>query len=102
MPEQLNPIPLSPWKRAFDVIASACIVITLSPVMLLFLIAIGLERIFSPSTRGPLLYKETRISQGKPFTFYKIRTLKISSLSRAKHNGTIRTKELEQIGRAHV
>ncbi len=96
MAEQLEIIPLSPWKRAFDVIASASIIVALSPVITLFLIAILLERLFMPSTRGPLLYTETRISQGEPFTFYKLRTFKLSSISNARKNGTIHTKELEQ------
>ena len=96
MTEAFDLIPLSPYKRAFDVLASSTIVIVLSPVMLALLLLFYLEEMIHPAAHGPLLYSETRISQGKPFTFYKIRTFKPTSLARAKSNGTVNTKELEQ------
>ena len=96
MNKQLELIPVPPLKRAFDIIASIIVIVVLSPLILAILILFALERTVSPASRGPLLYTETRISQGKPFTFYKFRTFKNSSLAHARSNGTIHTKELEQ------
>lgn len=90
-----QPIPISPLKRAFDVIASAIVLVLLSPAMLALFILMGIEHMLRPATRGPLLYKEVRISQGKPFMFYKIRTFKPAALEKANGNGVIHTKKLE-------
>lgn len=96
MARQFDEISISPLKRAFDIFASAILIVILLPVILVLLSGILVEWLFSPSSRGPLLYHETRISQGKRFTLYKIRTFKLVSLTAAHSNGTIHTKELER------
>jgi len=92
----LEIVPISPLKRAFDVIASVVVLLFLSPVIAALLLLNALERRLSPVARGPILYKEIRISQGKPFTFYKLRTFKSASLEKVSGNGVIHTKALEQ------
>lgn len=82
-------------KRIFDIIGSIIIIVVLSPVMLVMLLLFYLEQLLFPRARGPLLYKETRISQGKPFNFYKIRTFTCSVLEREDGNGIVHTKNLE-------
>jgi len=63
--------------------------------MLFMLIVMGVEHLLRPAARGPILYKELRISQGKPFAFYKVRTFKLSALEKANGDGVIHTKKLE-------
>lgn len=91
----LELVPISPLKRAFDVVASAIVIVMLSPIMLVLLVLMAVERCLWPATRGPLLYEEVRISQGEPFAFYKIRTFRLSALEKASGNGIVHTKNLE-------
>jgi lipopolysaccharide/colanic/teichoic acid biosynthesis glycosyltransferase len=84
-------------KRIFDFCFSLLILIVLSPLIILIYILAKAESIFYPASRGPFFYQETRISQGRPFTFYKIRIFKTAALGRAfKKDGIIHTKPLEQ------
>jgi lipopolysaccharide/colanic/teichoic acid biosynthesis glycosyltransferase len=96
----MDPIPLPPLKRAFDIAASFVVLVVLSPLIAVFLALIFIERIFVPSSRGPVFYKEVRISQGKPFMLWKIRTFKVAAIESAHADGkTIHTKRLEQDSR---
>ncbi len=52
------------------------LLILFSPLMLLIVIGIWLEGLWDKEARGPVLYNETRMSQGEPFSLYKFRTLK--------------------------
>ena len=57
-------------KRGFDIVASLCLIILLSPVMLVLSVWIKLD------SNGPVLYKSERITRyGKPFTILKFRTM---------------------------
>jgi lipopolysaccharide/colanic/teichoic acid biosynthesis glycosyltransferase len=59
-------------KRLFDILASLLAILVLSPVFLIIIIAIKL------GGRGPAIFKQTRAGKdGKPFTFYKFRTMKV-------------------------
>ncbi|MCZ6775315.1 MAG: sugar transferase [Ignavibacteria bacterium] len=61
-------------KRLGDLILATLGLIILSPLFLLVAIAIKLD---SP---GPVLFKQTRIGKdGKPFTFYKFRSMNVGS-----------------------
>ncbi len=57
-------------KRAMDVVISLSLLILLSPLLLLIAIAIKLD------SEGPVIYKQIRAGKdGKPFTFYKFRSM---------------------------
>lgn len=88
-------IPFPTAKRCFDIFGSLLVLVALSPLVFFILAIYFLEIMVSPSARGPLLYSETRISQGKPFTIYKFRTFKVSAIESARRNGVIHTKRLE-------
>ncbi|HWQ28919.1 MAG TPA: sugar transferase [Dehalococcoidia bacterium] len=58
-------------SRVMDVVVSAVGLVALAPLFALIAIAIKLE------SRGPVIFKQTRIGyKGKPFTFYKFRTMR--------------------------
>lgn len=58
------------WKRAFDIIVSALMLLVLSPVFLILAIAIKLD---SP---GPVFYRQVRVTQyGKEFRIFKFRSM---------------------------
>ena len=71
---ELAPTPLSGWgrilKRVFDLVLSLLGLIVLSPVFLVVAIAIKMD------SKGPVIYAQKRIGElGKPFTFYKFRSM---------------------------
>lgn len=84
-------------KRLFDIFVSLLLLIPAAPFVLVMLVWIALEQMLVPSSRGPVLYRETRMSQGRPFSFAKIRTLKQSVIDEARRqSAVIHTKDLEQ------
>lgn len=57
-------------KRAFDIFASAFMLILLSPLFLILAIAIKLD------SRGPVFYRQTRVTQyNKKFRIFKFRSM---------------------------
>lgn len=93
----MDPVQIPISKRFFDIVASSIVLMALFPLMLVFLILYCIEQLFIPSSRGTLFYKEIRISQGKPFLLWKIRTFKLKVIADAQLKGkTIHTKELER------
>jgi exopolysaccharide biosynthesis polyprenyl glycosylphosphotransferase len=70
----VRPIPLSrgnlAMKRAFDVVASATILLAGMPLWALIALAIVLE------SKGPVFYKQARVGhEGQPFGMYKFRSM---------------------------
>lgn len=62
------------YKRVFDLVLASLAVVVLSPV--LGAIALGIKA----DSTGPVLYRQTRIGRnGKAFTFYKFRSMKVGS-----------------------
>lgn len=58
------------WKRVFDIVASGCMLILLSPLFLILAAAIKLD---SP---GPVFYRQIRVTQyGKHFRIFKFRSM---------------------------
>ncbi|HEX5585178.1 sugar transferase [Gaiella sp.] len=78
-----EPVVLPPAKRALDVAVSASLLVGLAPVWAVVLGAMGLDMLRCPRDRGRLLYRERRISRGRPFDLLKLRTLRESVLAEA-------------------
>lgn len=84
-------------KRTFDIIASGLALLALSPLFLLITLAIKVEGFLNNKNKGPVFYKETRISQGEPFTLIKFRIFKASAYEPIRQNGQmVHTKSLEK------
>ncbi len=67
------------WKRSFDVLASACAIVVLSPVLLATALAV---RLGSP---GPVIYKSKRVgSNYRVFDFLKFRSMRTDADSRLR------------------
>ncbi len=59
------------WKRALDALLSAILLMATSPLVVLALVLVKL------TSRGPAIYSQARLGwNGKPFTIYKIRTMR--------------------------
>ena len=65
-----------PAKRALDLAISLVLLVLLSPVFVFLVVAMVVDMIRCPRDRGPFLYRETRISRGRPFELLKFRTLR--------------------------
>jgi len=72
------PYPLA--KRAFDLVATALLLIVLSPVLLVSWLLIALDMLFVPRDRGSWFYRERRITRGHEFDVLKFRVLRRSAL----------------------
>ena len=60
-------------KRLFDILTSLPAILILLPFFLIIIVAIKL------GSRGPAIFKQTRAGKnGKPFIFYKFRTMKVN------------------------
>jgi lipopolysaccharide/colanic/teichoic acid biosynthesis glycosyltransferase len=70
-------------KRALDVVAAATLLVVLAPVELLAIVAVALDGLSVRRDRGPLFYRERRISRGRPFDLLKLRTLRCDVLAGA-------------------
>ncbi len=61
-------------KRAIDLVGASVAIVLLAPVVLLAALVVKI------TSRGPALYKSTRLGRhGKPFTFYKLRSMTIGA-----------------------
>ena len=81
-------MPVPPAKRALDVAVAAALLLVTAPV---FAAAAGLwvvGALRSPRDRGPLLYRERRISAGLEFDLLKFRTLRREAIARVRAEGT--------------
>src|SRR5207248_10753398 len=71
------------WKRLLDF----TIILMLSPALLLFGLAISL--LVKRSSPGPVLFRQRRIGyQGREFTFFKFRTMKVNADAGCHQNHT--------------
>ena len=69
-------------KRLLDCVGAAFALVLSAPVLLIAALAIKLE------SRGPMFYRSTRIGRGgRPFTFYKLRTM-VNGAERNRHHLT--------------
>ncbi len=67
---EIHPIPYHSYKRMMDILVSAVALVLFSPIFLLVAIAIKI------TSRGPLLFKQTRVGLGgRHFTCLKFRSM---------------------------
>lgn len=59
------------WKRVFDIVVSALMLVILSPLFIILAIAIKID------SRGPVFYRQERVTQyGKRFRIFKFRSMR--------------------------
>jgi exopolysaccharide biosynthesis polyprenyl glycosylphosphotransferase len=62
------------FKRTLDIVGSLLLLITLSPLMLI------IAALVKATSRGPVLFKQTRIGQrGQPFQMLKFRSMRVNA-----------------------
>lgn len=92
----MDEIPFPICKRIFDLIMTTLIGVIFLPIIIVIILFYLVETLFKKKSWGPLLYSETRVSQGKQFTVYKFRVFTIEAITRAINKGIVHTKELER------
>ena len=78
---KLKSLPMNVWnrflKRAFDVLVSSCLLIFISPLMIL------ISTLIKTTSRGPLFYKQERVGlDGQKFMMLKFRSMKVDAENR--------------------
>ena len=81
-------------------VAAVAFVLT-SPLLALAAVAIKVEGLLDPRARGPVLFRETRIAQGREIELLKLRTLTAASLA-SLGPGPTHIKHLEAEGTTRV
>lgn len=74
-------VPYRGAKRLVDKLVAGLLLIGLAPLFALAFLATALDALLSRRDRGPLLYRETRISAGREFDLLKLRTLRRETLA---------------------
>jgi lipopolysaccharide/colanic/teichoic acid biosynthesis glycosyltransferase len=70
-------------KRLFDELIAVTLLLVLSPVAFVVVTAMAVDVLVASRDRGPFLYREPRVSRGRPFGLLKFRTLRRDALARA-------------------
>lgn len=60
-----------------------------SPLIVLIACCMWIEGLFFEDSRGPIFYREKRISRGKPFTLYKFRVLTAAALQKVSKEDSV-------------
>ena len=76
-------------KFAVDRCFSWVLLMLASPLITLIACCMWIEGLFFKNSRGPVFYREKRISRGKPFTLHKFRTLTTSALQKAETEDSV-------------
>ncbi|MDH4177174.1 MAG: sugar transferase [Thermoleophilia bacterium] len=71
-------------KRTLDLTVCGMLLVLLSPVLAGVWAAVALDALLSRRDRGPILYREPRISAGREFDLLKFRTLRREVLTEAR------------------
>jgi lipopolysaccharide/colanic/teichoic acid biosynthesis glycosyltransferase len=103
IPANPKPVSVDFLKLLFDKTVSATALLLAAPLFGLIAIAIVMDRFFHPEDRGPILYRQTRISAGQPFRMFKFRTMQISAIDEIRRRElTIKSLERENRGYTRV
>ncbi len=84
-------------KTAFDKVVVLLVLVILLPLFALIALAIKIDGWLHPEDRGPVFYKEARVSQGRVFTLFKFRVIKTAMIETARREkGYDHVKPLER------
>jgi lipopolysaccharide/colanic/teichoic acid biosynthesis glycosyltransferase len=77
-----------PSKKLLDKAVAVALLVLLSPLYAAAVVAAALDALLVGRDRGPLLYRERRISAGRGFDLLKFRVLRREALARLDAEGT--------------
>ena len=79
-----DPVKIRPAKLLLDKSLASLLLLVTAPLSLAIVAAIVIDNLFRPDDRGPLFYREIRISQGRPFPLYKFRIFKTEAITKIR------------------
>src|SRR5262245_11079075 len=82
-----TPVPYPTAKLIFDKTVAAALLVVLSPVLLVALGLIAIDKLLHKEDRGRWLYRERRITRGREFDVLKLRVLREDVLAEAARKG---------------
>jgi lipopolysaccharide/colanic/teichoic acid biosynthesis glycosyltransferase len=82
-----EPIPYRVPKKLLDKVVAVGLLVVLSPVYAIAAGATAVDSIFVRRDRGPLVYRERRVSAGREFDLLKFRVLRREALTRIDAEG---------------
>jgi lipopolysaccharide/colanic/teichoic acid biosynthesis glycosyltransferase len=95
--EAPEPIPTPALKVAFDKAFAVLALLLLAPLFAGVALAMAIDGWLNPENRGPVVYKEPRVSQGRVFSLYKFRVAKMTAIAAAtEKKGHKHVKPLEK------
>jgi lipopolysaccharide/colanic/teichoic acid biosynthesis glycosyltransferase len=95
------PVKVDPLKALFDKSVSAVVLLLTWPLLALAGVAILIDGLIWSEDRGPIFYRETRISAGRRFSLLKFRTMRIDAIQETHKQG-LTVKYLERENRGHT
>jgi lipopolysaccharide/colanic/teichoic acid biosynthesis glycosyltransferase len=97
LPKVGTPLSVRKSKRAVDILVGLFFLILCLPVFIVVITAILIEQLVSGEARGPLIYKELRVSHVNLFKVLKFRTVKQACIDSAlaSPEGLVTIKLLE-------
>ena len=87
MADPQAPVPYPTAKRLLDKAVSLLLLTLFAPVVAVAVAAMIVDALLVPADRGPLLYRERRISRGREFELLKFRTLRRNALAELRRSG---------------
>jgi lipopolysaccharide/colanic/teichoic acid biosynthesis glycosyltransferase len=90
-------IPYPLVKRITDRLLAALLLAAAAPLLLAVLAAMAMDMLAVPDDRGPFLYRERRVSRGRPFELLKFRTLRTEALAKLDSRGYVRLLEADPL-----
>jgi lipopolysaccharide/colanic/teichoic acid biosynthesis glycosyltransferase len=96
-----QPVRVDVIKALFDKSVSVIGLLLSAPLFALAALAIVIDGLVWSEDRGPVFYRETRTSQGRPFGVLKFRTMQIRAIQEAYSQG-LTVKYLERENRGHT
>jgi lipopolysaccharide/colanic/teichoic acid biosynthesis glycosyltransferase len=70
-------------KRLLDIFVSSLLLLLAAPIVLVVVLALAVDMLLAKNDRGSILYRERRVSRGRPFDLLKFRTLRCDVLRHA-------------------
>ena len=102
-PSDPSPIETDPLHVVFNRGLAALGLLLTSPLLALAAIIISLDGLFCPADRGPVFYREQRISKGRPFSIIKFRTMQSAAIEEVLAQGlTVKHLERQRRGQTRV
>jgi len=92
-------IGVDPIKAIFDRGLAGLALVLTSPLLALVALAILVDGLVRPEDRGPVLYREERITKGERFMLFKFRTMQVGAIAEVLARGlTVKTLERQNRG----